>query len=547
VSTPTGPRGILIGAATLASLSVLAVFTLQAGNLISYPWDWSPDEGLSLDWGLRAATDPAALFARTWVPYPAAYGPGLPALLAPLAALGSAMLPASRLLALCWTAVSALAVYLLVRRSGGPAAGLAAAALSLAALDVSFWLMLVRPDGPMMALWLLAAAVLLPARLRRGSDRLGWGRIAAGSLLLVAATLTKATAVVHGAPLVLGWLLVDRRTAVRLVLTVSAVGAGALALVQWATAGSYLWMQGVWSYHGTQPGLREAILLHSLGRMWPFAVFAAVALLLAGLVGRRWGEALTDGSLLLAAGAALVLPFLSKFGASWNYMVPVVPALTVMGARWLVMATPPEGSPGPRAAAGPALTAALAVALVATRAFPLPTDLDARTAATFYAFVKEHTRRAGGPIFATRPEMAYVVAGQAVEMEGSCFAKLAQHNAPGTELVLQRLQRGEYTLLVQLHDFPATGGFVEAIGRRYVHAGGCNLSYYFGTTPVHFFTRRDLPLVLSPPEGTRCGGPAPPASVRYRPARALIASTGRRGVATYGRNSATPIPGSAIP
>ena len=185
--------------------------------------------------------DRGSLFARSFVPYPAAYGPGVPALLAPLATLGSGMLPASRLLALCWTAVSAFAVYLLARRAGGQAAGLSAAALSLAALDVSFWSMLVRADGPMLALWLLAAVALLPTSLRRGSDRLSWGRIAAGSVLLVAGTLTKATAVVHGAPFVLGWLLVDRRTAARLTLTVAAVGAGALALVQWATGGGYLW------------------------------------------------------------------------------------------------------------------------------------------------------------------------------------------------------------------------------------------------------------------------------------------------------------------
>jgi hypothetical protein len=367
----------------------------------------------------------------------------------------------------------------------------------------------------MLALWLLAAVVLLPARLGRAGDRLGWTRIGSGSALLLAAVLTKPTAVVLGAPLVLGWLLVDARAALRLGLVLSLLGSCSLALLQWATGGAFLWLQAVWSLHGTQPGLREAILRHSADRMWPYAAFAGLALVIARSGGRSWRELRSDGSLLLAAGAALVFPLLSKYGASWNYMVPFVPALTVIGARWLAADAP---SPGPtpawptgvRGVAGPVLTSALAVALAVTRAFPLPTALDERTADVFYAFVKEHTRRAGGPILATRPEMAYFVVGRPVEMEGSCFALLARHHAPGTELVLRRLERGEYTLIVQLHDLPETGGFVEAAGRGYVHAGGCNLSFYFGTTAVHLFTRRDLPLYMDPPAGTRCGGPAAP-------------------------------------
>ena len=59
-----------------------------------------------------------------------------------------------------------------------------------------------------------------------------------------------------------------------------------------------------------------------------------------------------------------------------------------------------------------------------------------------------------------------------------------------------------------MHDLPTSGGYREALDRGYRHAGGCNLSFYFGTVAVHLFTRRDLPLVMVPPEGTRCGGPA---------------------------------------
>ena len=117
--------------------------------------------------------------------------------------------------------------------------------------------------------------------------------------------------------------------------------------------------------------------------------------------------------------------------------------------------------------------------------------------------MKEHTRRSGGPILAMRPELAYFVVGQPVEMEGSTFVRLALHNVAGSELLLQRLREGRYTLLVELHALPDTGGYLEAKERNYVHAGGCNLSYYFATAPVHLFTRRDLPLYFTPPADTR--------------------------------------------
>lgn len=511
---------VVAGAVLLASLVVLALFVTSAARLVAYPWDWSPDEGLYLDWGRRAALDPGSLYARSFVPYPAVYGPGLPALLAPLAPLGPGMLAGARVMALGWTLAWAFAVFVMVRRAAGAPSGLAAAALSLAAQDVVFWSMLVRPDGPTLALWMLAAIPLLPARLARGSDRLGGWRIACGSALLVAAVLTKPVAAIQGAPLVLGWLLVDRRGALRLALAVGALGLLALALLQAATDGSFLWLQRVWSFHGSEPGLRELILWHSLDRMWPYLALAGLALAIA-IRRRRFGLVLSESAWLLVGGALLVIPLLSKYGASWNYLVPLVPALVVLAGRTLGRApdaaAPRHGGRGVQAAA---LLAAAAVALVATRPFPLPTPLDRLAADTLYAFVAEHTRRSGGPILATRPELAYLVAGQAVEMEGSGFETLVRARAPGTERVLERLRGGVYTLLVQLHELPAERGFAEAAARGYVHAGGCNLSYYFGTAPVHLFTRRDLPLHMTPPSGSRCGGPAmleAPASPRGRP------------------------------
>jgi hypothetical protein len=503
------PR-ILAAASIAASVAVLLLFADGARALVAFPWDWSPDEGLFLDWARRTVTDPASLYARSFVPYPSAYGPGFPTLLAPLTGLGDRVLAGARVLALAWTLVGAAAVYGLVRRSAGPLVGLAAAALSLAALDVSFWSMLVRPDGPMLTLWLLAALALLPARLERGADRLGAARMAAGSVLLVAAVVMKPTAVVHGAPLVLGWLAVDRRSALRLFATMGGLGLLALGLLQLATDGGYLWLQGVWKYHGTLDGLREAILVHSFGLMWPYLACAAAACVVAARGPSGVRGLLRESGWLLVLGVPLVYPMLTKFGASWNYLVPAVPALAVLTGRLLATETEAAGASPARAALAPFLTAAVALALAVLRPFPLPSELDRRSADTFYGFVREHTRRSGGPIFATRPELAYFLVGQPVEMEGSCFAPLAKNHAPGTELVLQRLRAGRYTLLVELHEMPDSGGYREAIAQNYVHAGGCNLSFYFGTVPVHLFTRRDLPMYMVPPAGTRCGGPAAP-------------------------------------
>ncbi len=485
------------------SAAVIALFVVRALALVAYPWDWSPDEGLSLDWGRRMWTSPASLYGHALSPFPAVYGPFLPLLLAPVAVLGDRALGAARVVALCWTAASTTAVYLLVRRCSGSLAGLCAAALSLSALDFTFLFMLVRPDGLMLALWLLAALALVPRRLESGADRLSWPRIGAGTVLLLAAVLTKGTAVLHGAPLVLGWLVVDRRSAWRLMLTLFGTGGAVLLALTWATSGGFLWVANIWSLHGTQPGLRALIVAHSVDRLWPLTLPALAAL---ACCARRWRELLGDGSLLLLAGALVVLPLLSKYGASWNYFLPLAPALCVLGARWWALAFPDAAATMRRL--GPPAAAAVAVALAATRVFPLPTAADERTASAFYSFVAAHSRRSGGPILALRPELAYFVAGQPVEMEGSGFVRLAERHAPGTERVLERLSRAEYSLVVQMHELPASGGYREALDRGYRHAGGCNLSFYFGTVPVHLFTRRDLPLVMSPPEGTRCGGPA---------------------------------------
>ena len=102
-------------------------------------------------------------------------------------------------------------------------------------------------------------------------------------------------------------------------------------------------------------------------------------------------------------------------------------------------------------------------------------------------------------------------------MEGSGFFHLGRGKAPGTELVLERLQQARYTLVVVTWPLPDIGGYQEAAARSYVQAGGCTLGYYFGTVTATLLPRRDLfqPVLQAP--GVRCGPPpsaaeAPPSS-----------------------------------
>ena len=217
------PRLPLSAAAAAGALFVLAVYVSRARALVRYPWDWSPDEALHLDYARRLLEAPGTLYGHSVVPFPSFYGPLLPLLLSPFVER-EAPLAAARLLNLGWALLAASAVAVLVRRRGGWPWAAAAFALLLAPLDLSFWLMLLRVDAPLLALWLWAAVVLLPDSLAPGAAVLPWRRAVGGSLLLLAAVLVKPTAILHGAPLVLGWLLVDRRSALRLAATLGALG-----------------------------------------------------------------------------------------------------------------------------------------------------------------------------------------------------------------------------------------------------------------------------------------------------------------------------------
>jgi hypothetical protein len=500
----------LTGLSLLASLAVLALYFSAATALVRYSWDWDPGEGLALDYGRRLLDAPGTLYARTVTPFPSAYGPLLPALLAPVARTPMPLGPA-RVLALLWTAALVLAVFLVVRPVAPKALAIASAVLALAPLELSFWYALVRVDGLMLALWLLAAVPIATAWTR--GTGLGAGRIAATTGLLLLACLAKPTAAVHGLPLVLAAWRVDRRGARRLWACLVVTAVATVGLLQWATAGGFLWVNRLWASHAALPGLTREILVYFGERAWPVLALCGIAALAAR---SRWRSLLTDPSVLLLLGCVLVVPAMSKHGASWNYALPALPALAVATGRFLGLAlatgSADDGAPaGSRKdvlrAAAAVLVSGVALLLAVRQTFPLPTAVDERSARTLYGYVRDYVAERGGPIIATRPDLAYVLVGQPVEIEGSSFMHLAAAGLPGTGVVLDRLRRAEYTLVLETWPWPESGGYREAIERSYVYAGGCNLKYYFGAVPVHAFSRRDIRRSLVPPPGTTfCGG-----------------------------------------
>lgn len=491
---PSGRATALAAAA--CSFAALLMFVLPALSLLRYPWDWGPDEGLSLDYGRRVLEAPATLYAKSAVPFPSAWGPVLPLAMAPAVASPAPLL-AARLIALAWTAAGAGAIYVLVRRGGSRPLALAAAALSLSRLDLSFFHLILRPDGLLVTLWLWAAVALLPLRLERGADRLSSRRLVAGTVLLVLAGLVKATALLHGAPLVLGWLLVDRNSAVRLIVALVAAGSATVALLQWATAGGFLWVSALWGHHAFMPGQALFLVLYVALRVWPILLLAVAGFVLARRAG---GAPHRDPPLLLVLGALLILPALGKFGASWNYLLPLLAALVVSAGRFFALAR----IAAPSRETGALILSAVALAMAATSRVPLPSAEDERTARTFYALVKALAARSQAPILALRPELAYFLVGQPTEAEGSGFESLALEGVPGTGLVLDRLRSRHYGLVVVMWNLPSTPEYVSAMAAGYEKIAVCSLGYYFGRFDAGIYARSDLRARVGLPEDTRC-------------------------------------------
>jgi len=178
------------------------------------------------------------------------------------------------------------------------------------------------------------------------------------------------------------------------------------------------------------------MLAFFVSRTW--GVLAALVLAFSVAAWRRaapWREP----ALLLVAGAFLLAPAMEKQGGGWNYLLPAVPAAAIAVGRLL---GDREGEPPGAARPGlvSALIAALALAIAATRPFPLPTPADRAAAAVLYDFVRSFVRDHGGPILVSRPDLAYFLVHQQVEIEGTSYAHLAARHLPGTDGALARLR-----------------------------------------------------------------------------------------------------------
>jgi hypothetical protein len=464
-------------AAGAAAAAVFLVYVLHAVVLIRYPWDWSPDEGLFLDYAWRMIHAPSTLYPRdSSVPFPLAWTPLLPALLTPIVSWLAEPLAGARLLALAWTVAIAAGVYVLARGRAGGSLGLAAAALAVAPMSLTFWYMLVRMDGLMVALWVWTAVILLPPSLGTGGGRLGWGRAFAGAALLTLSFLAKPTAAIHAAPLVLVWLAVDRWSAFRAATAAAVGGSAAVAALQIATSGGFLRVQGLWKRHPWYLFWIDDPVLAFVGQTAPLLLGALVVLLLV-LRARRGGW--RDPALALWAGGVLIVPALGKYGAESSYLLPLVPATAVLAARWLGAWSEAAGSAEAerrRRAWAAFGCSALAAVTVSCARFPLPTAEDRAAAETFYRVIEQR----GGPILALRPEYAYFRLRQPAEVEGSSFVLMLLLRVKGIEVVPRRIEAQHYRTIVYPPHTWHTDRIAEFVHRYYREVGYADLGMYYG-------------------------------------------------------------------
>lgn len=504
VPGPRGPGPQLAGARLVAAATAVVGFVAYLANaaaLIAYPWDWSPDEGVALDFARRLLLAPATLYPGRAVPVPDGYGPVTWALLAPVVATFDAPIHAARVVALGWTLAATAAAYVLIRRQADAVSALLGAALILVPMQESFRLMVLRPDGLLLALWLWSAVLLLPPRLERGAARLGWQASVLGAGLIVLGVLTKPVMVLLGLPMVVSWLLVDAKSGWRLARLLAGIGLSTLLLVQVLSGGGYLAVVQLWASHPYS-------LAHLVGLLRDFALGQA-PLLLWAVAAAAWAwsrgrPAWRDGAMPLWLGALLVVPTLAKYGSSSVYLLPLLAATAVLGARLLAAGAGTSAS-GRARALGAVATAMVALWFVAQSRFPLPSREDRVTGDVFYGTLRGLVRERGGPLLAMRPEYAYFHVGQATELEGSSFFFLTAEHASGTADVFQRVAERGYTVVLGSTRFLAKDrALFDSIRSRYVPFAGCHLGFYFGTEPTILLAPKDRPVAFSAVPGARC-------------------------------------------
>jgi hypothetical protein len=247
------------------------------------------------------------------------YTPGYLSVVASLIALGMPALPAARLV----TFLSVLGIAALVAAAGWRRTGWVALAASLFFLldpILPFWQLVARPDCTA-ALLALAGVVVLEGTARKGRDVLA-------AALFAAAVLTKQSSFAAPAAAALFMVLQDRRRALRFAAWLGAFGLGAVAALQVATDGRFLW-------HTVVGNLDQFSWLRASGLDLQFVlhhvVEVSVLLVLLGriVLQRRWSVT----ALWTAAAWAVALASVGKAGSDLNYFIEPMAALALLAAR----------------------------------------------------------------------------------------------------------------------------------------------------------------------------------------------------------------------
>ena len=440
-------RDLFLGTIVVVSVALVMLSTALGARAIAvYPFDWGPDDGMALDWAARLLHDAASLYPNPaqLSPTPEMYGPGLPAVLAPLWLIQQPPLLLARLLMFGLLGLSWVAMYAIARRGARVSLAAAAGALALARGDWVVFLLTVKADGLALALWAVASWVVLPRRLERGSETLSWTRIVAAGLLLVAGCATKPTVAIVGAPLVLGWFVVDRTSALRLSFVLALLGATVVLWLQWISGGGYLLTMLQLTQHPWRPA-------NFLTIPWRFVVaqLAAVTFALLPLFFKRVRtSALQPGAVLFAAGGLAMVLLLGKHGAFQSYLMPLLFGLVAWGACLWERLAPKMAAP---------ITAAAALAITLLHPIPTPDQEAKNSAAAFYGFIDQVVQPAGSRILALRPAWAYLSTGTPLEVDGVSFGYFAESRDPKAEPVLKRIAAAEYDIVVSDHDILLSG------------------------------------------------------------------------------------------
>jgi len=476
-----------------ASIAALIVILAQSGAILGYPFDWGPDEGLPHDFAERLRHDPASLYPEGRVPFPEVYGPLLPVLLAGMSEEPS--LAAGRGLAALWTLLGSVAAYRIVRRSAGPLFGLVGALGCLHPFSIMSWSLMTRSDGLMLSLWLWSGVFLLPRELRRGVDRLDSRRLFLGGLLLFLSCLSKITGIFHGLPLVLVWVLVDFRSFTRLAGLLGGLGALWVGSMQTLTHGSYVHVLTSWTQHGHSIEQARQILGFSVTSGASGLLTLTITVLLAGTTRVPVHRA---PAWILVAGGLVVVPLLTKYGAAFNYTLPLLAGIGVLIAQAAARLAPR------RPAAAAVIIAATAGSFLVAPQPRIPTAEDRRTADFFYSQTRGINPNL--PILALTPDWLYVVRGQPVEIEGSSLAPAAALGSPEARTILARLQQARYGLVVLVPEFwPKGAEYRMALTLNYRLWGACRLGFFNGTGYAQMiFVPKGLNVPFNPPVGTRC-------------------------------------------